>query len=422
MKHVSFLLLILVLNCCVPVTPSTSGNPSRIEYTDKNYVPVVGNVQLIPFGKTTRFSNPITTLGNSFKIQFDLLDEEFRYLQAKIFHCNYNWTPSQLNTLEYLKEYNEFPINKYEFSMNTVIPYVSYELDLPAPIRSGNYIVGIFEENDVLFTRRLMIHETSASVVAEVVRSTGISERNSHHQLEFDITYGNLPLTSPQKDIIPVILQNHNWNNTITGLTPTSSRIDMKFLEYRHFNRENTIPAGNEFRFFNTQTLSYRGLNVEHIYRSSRGIEVNLQPDKPKGGEAYSENFQEDLNGYFVLSNKDPNEMDVQSEYVWVNFTLPSSKTDGQTYVTGRFNNWSFDESNKLFYDDNKMAYRGSVLLKQGYYNYSFQVVGSDHPRNYFEGSHFRTENEYEVLVYFREQGTIFDRLVGYQLIKSSIR
>jgi len=64
-------------------------------------------------------------------------------------------------------------------------------------------------------------------------------------------------------------------------------------------------------------------------------------------------------------------------------------------------------------YDETTKQYLGNVKLKQGYYNYQFWT-NEPVPMRQFEGSHLQTKNEYEVLVYYREPGTIYDQVVGY--------
>ena len=124
------------------------------------------------------------------------------------------------------------------------------------------------------------------------------------------------------------------------------------------------------------------------------------------------------MNGNFILANRDPNEVDIQSEYVWTNFNIKNEKLNGDVFITGKFNNWMLSRQNQLIYDVVEQSYKGSFPLKQGYYNYFFWLESTEMPYYYLEGSHFQTENEYEILVYFREMGTMFDQLVGYSQIR----
>jgi hypothetical protein len=63
-------------------------------------------------------------------------------------------------------------------------------------------------------------------------------------------------------------------------------------------------------------------------------------------------------------------------------------------------------------------AYEGSALLKMGLYNYAYVTVNSGDPRaepsfDITEGNHFETENNYDILVYYRAMGGREDQLVG---------
>ena len=59
-------------------------------------------------------------------------------------------------------------------------------------------------------------------------------------------------------------------------------------------------------------------------------------------------------------------------------------------------------------------------MLKQGYYNFDFAVAGARGTapdETYFEGSHYETENQYDLLVYYRPPGTRADLLIGYKAV-----
>ena len=58
--------------------------------------------------------------------------------------------------------------------------------------------------------------------------------------------------------------------------------------------------------------------------------------------------------------------------------------------------------------------YQNTQLLKQGWYNYQYLVEDNQLPPNHFEGSHFETENFYEVLFYYRPFQPNADLLIGY--------
>ena len=38
------------------------------------------------------------------------------------------------------------------------------------------------------------------------------------------------------------------------------------------------------------------------------------------------------------------------------------------------------------------------------------------------EGTHFQTENEYEVFIYYRDMGSRYDELIGYTVVNPNKR
>ncbi len=96
---------------------------------------------------------------------------------------------------------------------------------------------------------------------------------------------------------------------------------------------------------------------------------------------------------------------------------------DGNVYIGGGLSNWQFTESNKMKYDAASSAYRGTLLLKQGIYNYRYMFLPDDKGTfdlSEIEGSHYETENEYLILFYHRGPGVRYDKLVGHEVIHSS--
>jgi hypothetical protein len=92
-------------------------------------------------------------------------------------------------------------------------------------------------------------------------------------------------------------------------------------------------------------------------------------------------------------------------------------------YVSGAFNNWNFNNDNRMTYDPDKAQYQCTILLKQGWYNYEYIFLRDGETRaepSVFEGNHYETENEYLILVYYRNPTDRYDRLAGSQITKST--
>jgi hypothetical protein len=73
-------------------------------------------------------------------------------------------------------------------------------------------------------------------------------------------------------------------------------------------------------------------------------------------------------------------------------------------------------------YEPIKGRFFTNLFLKQGVYDYEYIWVDShtgkpdDIP---IEGTHFETENEYQLLVYYRPANARWEELVGYRLLNT---
>ena len=109
---------------------------------------------------------------------------------------------------------------------------------------------------------------------------------------------------------------------------------------------------------------------------------------------------------------------DREADYSFVYFSLPYNNEIGldNIYVYGKFNNYQLTEENRLKIDQENQLLQTPILLKQGFYNYKYVKVGDKTQiveYNYVSGSHWETENNYTVLVYYREFGKTYDSVIG---------
>ena len=68
----------------------------------------------------------------------------------------------------------------------------------------------------------------------------------------------------------------------------------------------------------------------------------------------------------------------------------------------------------EMEYDPSRKAYLGSVLLKMGYYNFMYAVPDATKKPDTspLEGDWYETENDYNLLVYYRPFGGRYDQLL----------
>ncbi|RYD94716.1 MAG: DUF5103 domain-containing protein [Sphingobacteriales bacterium] len=186
----------------------------------------------------------------------------------------------------------------------------------------------------------------------------------------------------------------------------------------------NDYPGRNEFRLFDMRTLKAGARNIERIYRDTANI-VLLNLDVNRSAESYTFSF--DNNGNFFILNQDGYDARIDADYAWVYFTLDAKKNaaDGDAYVVGRFNNYVLDEHSRLQFDPQDNRFFTRQFLKQGVYDYEYIWVDRATKKAsdiVIEGSHYETENDYQLFVYYRPPGSRWEELAGFQVVNTGKR
>lgn len=408
----------LLITSCVPLgtLPTQTTTSKTLVYDNQNYERYVGNVILNSF-------NPFIELGSvePLHLEFDLLTNKFENLRARIIHCNFDWTPSRLIEMDYLDGFNRFDHTSFEYSTNTKTPYIQYFFELNRPKISGNYLVVLFRrgnESDILFSRRLVFYEKQISINAELRIPTKVADRRTDQQLDFSINYGGIQAPNPRQNFRTIIFQNKDWDRAIVDLEPTGMNASANSLEWRYFGGETNFHGWNQFRWLDIRTLNLRGIGVAQIERLSSEVKVTQSLESAHGRGSYRQLIN-DNNGRYIPGNSDPGESWLEADYAKVQFALKSDEYLGDVYVMGRFNDWKKLGENKMRYDSENKVYFTNIRLKQGYYDYRYELESDDLPAYEFEGSHFQAENEYDILVYYRAPGKINDQVVGYLSLNS---
>lgn len=414
---------------CTPLTQSSQNsgsNPKTMRFIDFAYEPQIRTVVVRPaYADPSSYLEPaVTRLGEwNLLLEFDDLRDQRDTYYARILHCNYDWTRSSLMDLDFLTDFNEFPINNFEFSVDTHIPYVHYWINLPPVKLPGNYIVVVYrgtDKNDIVLSKRFMVFDTRVTFENErnLVGAGNIASLNQ--QINFTINYTNLDVINPLENVNVSIRQNRRWDNMATDIRPSFVREIEKELEYRFFESEKMFKGGNEFRFFDMRSLLNPGRNVARVIKTVKPYEVYIERDKPRADEVYSQ--LPDINGGFIPANLDYPDP-AFTNYAHVNFTLAAPNPyPGSVYVSGAFNYWNLNEKNKMRYDSVRKEYQARILLKQGWYDYQYTLESPSVAPYFIEGSHYQTENLYEILVYYRPFQLRADLLIGYLRLERNPR
>ncbi len=395
-----------------------------LQYSDHVYQAGIRSVRLVPRGNDLAMPVIALNSGQTLELSFDDLYEEFTNLSYSIYHCNADWTPSDLIRNDYLTNFGDDYIQNFEYSINAFIPYTHYTLSIPnenVGLKiSGNYVIAIFRNNnpeDLVLSRRFMVYEEIVSIGGRVKRPTRVEKIDTHQELDFTISHGSYQIPNPFTDLKVVMLQNQRWDVAITDLKPLFLQNGQLIYQY---DDENTFEANNEWRNFDIKNLLTLSLNVRQI-KQDTFFKVFLRQDQSRAVERYSVNF--DINGQNRIRRLDAANSDSEADYALVDFYLDYPNDIGsEIYLFGEFSDWKLLPEYQMFWDANRGAYRNQFLFKQGFYNYAYAVVqpGKDHADlSFLEGSHWQTENDYQILVYHREIGSRFDRLVGFATFNS---
>ncbi|MDE6126110.1 MAG: DUF5103 domain-containing protein [Muribaculaceae bacterium] len=352
-------------------------------------------------------------------IGFDGMGDEREYLRYSIYHCDADWSLSDLVDSEVFDGFNYADIEDYAFSRGTITHYVHYTVTLPnGAFRfrlSGNYLMRVYPENnpdDVLLQARFMVSEGAVSVSGDASSRTDIDYNATHQQIAVNVALGKYPVRDPYNDITLKVIQNGRHDNTATLRHPT--RVSGTTLTFEH-NPALIFRAGNEYRRMESVSTSYPGMGVDQISFEEPYYHMWLATDRPRLGDPYR--FDRTQHGRFFVREYNSTSSDTEADYVPVHFSLDMLQIpDAEVYLDGDFTHRAFDRDSRMDYNPSAGRYEKVMMLKQGAYNYQYVAVP---PVFNIEGDFYQTVNEYLVLVYYRAPGERFDRLLGAGVIYS---
>lgn len=374
------------------------------------------NIKTIIFKGPTEDQFPIVQIGDPIYLEFDdvLASEQDYYY--KIIHCNYDWTPSDLLKSQYLIGIDNQRILNYENSYSTLQPYSNYQLTIPNEnVRlkvSGNYLLEIYNNSyELQFSRRFIVYSDVVKVGALVKRSRDFNYINEKQTVQFSINSAGFPWVNPKKEVKVAIIQNYQWPTAINNIVPQYTLGNQLVYKY---DKETSFFGGNEFLNFDTSDLRaptsaisrIEFLDLYHHYLFSNRYRYN---------RPYT--YFPDINGDFVIRTLQGDNVSREAEYTNVHFTLPYTNLIGldEVYVYGKFNNYALSDENKMVYNDKTGNLEATILLKQGFYNFKYVVKTQDGTiqNNTVGGDFHFTENNYLILVYYRNFGDLYDGIIG---------
>lgn len=368
---------------------------------------------------------PVIPLDGSERLQvsFDDMTHEYRRYTYRIEHCDFGGEPTEgLFESEYLSSAaEEEVIEDYEPSTNTTVLYTHYSFTLPnermRPLLSGNYRLTISTEDENGESRPVVqtyfgVVEPKVSIRPTCTTNTEIDWNETHQQLSMRIDFGSLTLRDAASEVKTLVMQNRRTDNAVVN-TPCTAQSGSTLI-WEH-DRNLIFKAGNEYRKMEILSTRYPGMHGDHVEWFDPYYHYTLLTDAPRKNYLYDE----DRNGLSLVRCEASGDPDVEADYVVTHFSLAAlPNIDHTYYVSGSWATTGLSPAYCMAYNPQTEMYEANILMKMGYYNYMYLCtepaapsVGQTAPA---EGDFYQTENEYNILAYYRPTGSRYWQLVGY--------
>ncbi|WP_430614195.1 DUF5103 domain-containing protein [Flavobacterium sp. JP2137] len=383
---------------------------NNIQEKTANYIKsaafMANNQAVVPFFK----------LGAAINFDFDdLLAGESDYYY-NVTQYNYDWTPTRLSKIDYIDGMDNQRIANYSNSFNTLQLYSHYNLQLTHSkyriLKSGNYVLEISNRSDeVVIRRKFIVYENLVNVPVQIKRSRDIGTITAKQNVEFTIKLGEQTFQNPAQNIRVSLFQNAQWASSISKVKPQYTIGNDLIYKY---NKETQFWGGNEFLNFDNKDIRATTNAIGEV-TAGEIYNTHLYPNLDRSNKTYT--FFPDLNGSFYPRNINRENAAIEADYTWVYFTLitPETLDKRQFYITGMFNNYECTADNLMVYNPEVKAYEKALLIKQGFTNFQYTAVKNQRVdfENPIDGNFAETENQYQVMVYYRGNNDLYDRVIG---------
>lgn len=384
------------------------------------------NIKTISFVSNNTNVIPFFKLGESFQLQFDdLYSDEADYYYT-ITQYNYDWSaPTNLSKAEYLNGMDNQRIITYENSFNTLQLYSHYRQVFPNKFnqitKSGNYLFTVLnDENEIVFSRRVIIYEEEVNVGLLVRRSRDFEGLDGKQNIEMSINYGDKILQNPIQNVKVTLFQNGNWKTSISNLKPQYTLGSE--LIYR-YNKETQFWGGNEGYTIDNKIIRATNNTIAKVTSGDNIYNTYLYTNTPRKNQPYT--YFPDINGNFFVHNANSANSGIEADYSWVYFALDAPEfLEGNIYISGMFNNYALTDDYKMELNKKTGLYEKALLIKQGFTNYQYILTnkkGTIDFENAIDGNYFQTENNYTAIVYYKGNNDRYDRVIGIANTNSEV-
>ena len=313
----------------------------------------------------------------------------------------------------------------YENSFNTLQLYSHYRQVFPNKFnqitKSGNYLFTILnDENEIVFSRRVIIYEEEVNVGLLVRRSRDFEGLDGKQNIEMSINYGDKILQNPIQNVKVTLFQNGNWKTSISNLKPQYTLGSE--LIYR-YNKETQFWGGNEGYTIDNKIIRATNNTIARVTSGDNIYNTYLYTNTPRKNQPYT--YFPDINGNFFVQNANGSNSGIEADYSWVYFALDAPEfLEGNIYISGMFNNYALTDDYKMELNKKTGLYEKALLIKQGFTNYQYILTnkkGAIDFENAIDGNYFQTENNYTAIVYYKGNNDRYDRVIGIANTNSEV-
>ena len=394
---------------------------------DSIYVDYIKTVRLYNAGN--QLSLPVIKLNSNDQVElhFDDMDANVKYYYYTWQLCDYNWKAVNLSPFDYIKGFTESRINTYRFSAIANTRYTHYQALLPDrnsyPIKAGNYLLTVYMDGDkskIAFTKRVLVVDNKAVIAAQVTQPFAPEFFRTHQKIQFRVDVKGLNDFNAAQNLKVVVLQNNRWDNAVTDLKPAFVRGTS--VEY---NSENSgiFPGMKEWRWLDLRDFRLQSDRVESADYNKLSTTIYLKPDGSRADQRYI--YYRDLNGMSTIEAIRGINPFWEGDYATVNFSFvpPNNReySNQDIFLFGQLTNYSLSDSLKMTFNPDKGIYETHLLLKQGYYDYTYLLANKDNREIHtdLDGNYYETENMYTILVYYKSFSARADELIGVATFNS---
>ena len=168
------------------------------------------------------------------------------------------------------------------------------------------------------------------------------------------------------------------------------------------------------------QSFRFQSDRVDRVEKNNEPIDIYIKPDVERNNLRYI--FFRDRNGFDEIATTEGVNPWWQTDYANVHFTFAPARNQPfagkSVYILGEMTGNQIGDTSRMEYDASKGVYSKTVLLKQGYYSYTYVTKDNRNPGAksdpaLTDGNYWETENQYTVLFYYRSFTSRYDELIG---------